>query len=54
MTKIGVVHYNWPGYSLEEFAQRANEIGYSYTELQFSDVWEQDLKDGERAATNIR
>tara|TARA_B100000686_G_scaffold355066_1_gene469575 strand:+ start:2624 stop:3424 length:801 start_codon:yes stop_codon:yes gene_type:complete len=54
MTKIGVVHYNWPGYSLEEFAQRANEIGYSYTELQFSDVWEQDFKDGERAATNIR
>lgn len=54
MAKTGVVHHNWGGYDLEEFAARAAEIGYLYCELQFRDVWTDETREGERAAVEVR
>mgnify|MGYP003974819983 FL=1 len=48
--KIGVIHYNWPGYDLEGFAQRASEIGYKYCELQIGDIWDGESQNGEKSA----
>ena len=52
--KIGVIHYNWPGYSLEGFLERAAEIGYGYVELQVSDIWDGQSKNGEQTAEQTR
>lgn len=52
--KIGVIHYNWPGYDLEGFAARASEIGYEYCELQINDIWDGQSKDGEKTAEQTR
>ena len=52
--KIGVIHYNWPGYDLEGFAARASEIGYRSTELQIGDIWDGESKDGEKTAEATR
>ncbi len=42
--KLGVIHYNWPGYDgLEPFLARAREIGYRYCELWASDIWDEAL-----------
>jgi sugar phosphate isomerase/epimerase len=52
--KIGVTHYNWPGYDLEGFAARASEIGYRYCELQIGDIWDGESKNGEKGAEETR
>ena len=52
--KIGVIHYNWPGYDLEGFARRASEIGYEYCELQIKDIWDGESRDGEKTAEQTR
>ena len=39
--KIGVIHYNFPGYSMEEFLSYAESTGFEYVELQIGDVWEE-------------
>jgi len=52
--KIGVIHYNWPGYDLEGFAQRASEIGYKYCELQIGDIWDGESQNGEKSAEETR
>ena len=52
--KIGVTHYNWPGYDLEGFAARASEIGYRYCELQIGDIWDGESQNGEEEAENTR
>ena len=44
--KLGAIHYNWPGYDLEGFAQRASEIGYTHCEVRASDIWTDDAVDG--------
>ena len=46
--KLGVIHYNWPGYDgLEPFLARASDIGYDYCELWSDDIWaEEDLSAG--------
>lgn len=54
MAKIGVIHYNWPGFSLEEFLKFAAETGYRYVELQINDVWAPDIDDPERNAERVR
>jgi sugar phosphate isomerase/epimerase len=39
MAKIGVIHYNWPGFSFEEYLRYAAEIGCTHVELMCSDIW---------------
>lgn len=39
MAKIGVIHYNWPGFSFQNFLRYAAEIGCSHVELMRPDVW---------------
>ena len=51
--RAGVIYYNWPGYGLEAFAQRAVEIGYAYCELQIRDIWD-NKDDGKAAAAAAR
>lgn len=52
--KIGVIHYNWPGYSFEGFLERAAQIGYKYLEISISDFWDGESKDAERKAEQTR
>ena len=52
--KIGVIHYNWPGYDLEGFVVRAREIGYEYCELQIGDIWDGESPNGEQTAEETR
>jgi sugar phosphate isomerase/epimerase len=37
--KLGVIHYNTPGDTLEEFLDWAAETGFGYVELRAGDVW---------------
>lgn len=54
MAKIGVIHYNWPGFSFEEFLRFAAETGYQYVELLLSDVWSPDTDNPETNAERVR
>lgn len=54
MAKIGVIHYNWPGFSFEEFLKFAAETGYQYVELQISDVWTPEVDSPEANAERVR
>ena len=50
MSKLGFIHYNWPGFSFDDFLRFAEENGAGYVELQLTDVCEEDNFDEERAA----
>jgi len=50
MAKLGFIHYNWPGFTFDEFLRFAADLGAGYVELQLSDVCENDAFDAERAA----
>ena len=52
--KIGVVHYNWPSLTFEQFLARASEIGYRYTEIQIRDIWDGKSRNGAKAAEEAR
>jgi sugar phosphate isomerase/epimerase len=54
MQKIGVIHYNWPGFSFEEYLRFAAESGYRYVELMVSDVWREGDEQPERSAESVR
>jgi sugar phosphate isomerase/epimerase len=41
MAKIGVIHYNFPGFDFEQFLRYCVETGYGYTELALGDVWDE-------------
>jgi sugar phosphate isomerase/epimerase len=41
MSKIGVIHYNFPGFSFEQFLVFAAETGCGFVELHLSDVWDE-------------
>lgn len=43
MTKIGVVHYNFPHFSFDQFLRFAADTGYGWVELNLSDVWEESI-----------
>ncbi len=43
MKKIGVIHYNWPDFSFEDFLRTAAEQGYGFVELMLQDI----LPDGD-------
>jgi sugar phosphate isomerase/epimerase len=42
MSKIGVIHYNFPDFSLAQFLQFCVDTGYGYTELNIADVWDEE------------
>lgn len=50
MSKLGYIHYNWPGFSFDDFLHFAAETGAGYVELQLTDVCENYAFDEERAA----
>jgi len=54
MSKIGVIHYNFPGYSFDEFLRYAKDTGYGYVELQIGDVWGEGIEDPEAEAEKVR
>ena len=39
MTKLGLIHYNWPGFSFDDFLRFAAENGGGWVELQLTDQW---------------
>lgn len=39
MAKIGVIHYNWPGFSFQDFLTNAAKIGCTHVELMVGDIW---------------
>lgn len=43
MSKIGVVHYNYPGFSFDQFLRFAADTGYEYVELDIPDVWQEGI-----------
>lgn len=54
MAKIGVIHYNWPGFTFAEFLKFAADTGYQYVELQLPDVWPNETDNPERNAERVR
>lgn len=52
--KLGVIHYNWPGFSFADFLRFAAESGYGYVELQLPDVWGKEITDPESNAERVR
>ena len=52
--KIGVIHYNFPGYSLTDFLRYASETGYGYLELRSMDVMGGDIGNPEARAKEVR
>jgi sugar phosphate isomerase/epimerase len=48
--KIGVIHYNWPGFTFEGFLEFAAKTGYRYVELQASNIWNDQNPDAEASA----
>ena len=38
MSKFGMVHHNFPGFSFDEFLRFISETGFGYVELQTRDV----------------
>jgi len=54
MAKIGVIHYNFPGFSFEDFLKFAADTGYQYLELQIADVWDKDGDNPERNTERVR
>jgi len=52
--KLGVIHYNFPGYSLPDFLRYARVTGYGYVELQIADVWGAEVEHPEQQAEKVR
>lgn len=59
MAKLGVIHYNWPDFSFEDFLRAAAQSGYNYVELGLRDVWpdpqlEGDIEEMRTSAEKVR
>ncbi len=54
--KIGVIHYNFPGYTMEDFLSYAQDTGFKYVEIQIGDVWDEEnpLSEGKERARKLR
>jgi len=52
--KLGVIHYNTPGDTLEEFLNFARDTGFGYVELQSADVWPQGTDNPEAEAEKVK
>lgn len=48
--KFGIIHYNAPGKTLEEFLKYAADTGFGYVELQARDVWPEGCETPEKEA----
>jgi sugar phosphate isomerase/epimerase len=55
-SKIGVIHYNFPDYSMEDFLSYAEKTGFGYVELQIGDVWngEEPVSEATVRAQNLK
>mgnify|MGYP005834831473 CR=1 FL=1 len=51
--KYGVIHYNAPGATLEEFLDWVADSGFDCTELQCPDVWPKGEENPERVAEGV-
>src|SRR5688500_12797363 len=54
MAKIGVIHYNFPNFSFQDFLKFAADAGCEYVELQLPDVWGENIDNPERNAEQVR
>ncbi len=54
MSKLGLIHYNYAGNSLEDFLKFTSETGFGYVELAVGTVWNADTDDPEKNAENVR
>ena len=52
--KYGVIHYNAPGDTLEEFLQYAKDTGFDSVELAISDVWDEARPPDEDHAAEVK
>ena len=51
--KVGVIHYNFPQFTFEQFLDYCPEAGFEYVELQVGDVWPRDEENPERRAEEV-
>ncbi len=49
MAKLGVIHYNWPDFTFDEFLSYAADSGYGYVELMLRDIWAEADLNGDAA-----
>ncbi|MDQ2731993.1 MAG: sugar phosphate isomerase/epimerase [Armatimonadota bacterium] len=54
MAKIGVIHYNFPNFTFEEFLKFAADAGCEFVELQATDVWPKDHDHPEQYAEGVK
>jgi sugar phosphate isomerase/epimerase len=54
MSKLGIVHYNFAGLSLDKVLKFVSETGFGYIELQVGDVWRQGTDNPEKNAEAVR
>ena len=54
MSKLGVIHYNFPDFSFQDFLKFAADTGYGFVELQLPDVWGSGISDPEKNAEKVR
>jgi inosose dehydratase len=54
MARIGVIHYNFPGFTFDGFLDYAADAGFSYVELQCPDVWPKGEENPEARAAEVR
>ncbi len=54
MSKLGVIHYNFPaGFSLDDFLRYARDTGYKYVELSLADIWPGGSESPEKEAEKV-
>lgn len=51
--KLGIIHYNAPGKTLEEFLKYAADTGFGFVELQGKDVWPDGCESPEKEAEKV-
>ena len=51
---FGMIHYNAPGATLEEFLDYVSDAGFKYVELAAADVWPKDESDPEQRAERVQ
>lgn len=54
MPKIGVVHYNFPNFSFDDFLRYCAENGFQYVELAVPTFWDPDLKFPLQGAAEVK
>jgi len=51
--KVGVIHYNFPQFTFEQFLDYCPEAGFGYVELPIGDIWRDGVEDPEKEAENV-